>query len=131
MSEFKKFGPSICKYFMKKNEPFKVRDLFTIICEIVEENDVNSTICASPSPKFNIEVYTKNSNNYNNSFNNFIEYVKKVYSAIIPEGIEYDINFDHSIYYYISGLSISSIGGIIFNYSLSILSNHSQKIKCF
>ena len=132
MSEFKEFGSSICKYFMKKDEVFKVRDLPTIICEIVEANEENATVCVSPSPKYNIEEYTKLSNNYNNSFKNFIEYMKKIYSAKIPEEIEYDININHSIYYYISGLGTSSLGGKIeFNFSLSIISNYPQKIQCF
>ena len=134
ISEFKELGSLICKYFMKKDEPFKIRDLPTIVCEIVETNEENATVCVSPSPKFNIEEYTKISNNYNfnASFNNFIEHVKKIYFAKIIGGIEYDLNLDNSIYTYISGIQTRTTGKYRnTTYYLRIISIHSQKVQCF
>ena len=134
ISEFKEVGSLICKYFMKKDEPFKVRDLQTIICQIIEIDEENATVCVSPSPEFNIEEYIKSSHdyNFNNSFNHFIEHVKNIYFAKISEGIEYDLNFDNSVYTYISGIGQRSSGANIRNttYSISIISLHSQKVQC-
>ena len=130
ISEFKEVGPLICKYFMKIDEPFKITDLQTIVCEIVEADKENVTVCVSPSPKYSIEEYTKftDNYNYNNSFNNFIEYVKNIYSAKITEDIEYDVKFNNPFYLSISKMKRAD------NYDyfvLDISSNYSQKIECF
>ena len=129
-SDFKKYGSLICKYFMKKYEPFKIRDLPTIICEIIEANEENTTICVSPSPRHNIEEFLNNDKNYkyNNSFNNFIEYIKELYSAKISEKFEYDLNLRNPISIINSRYNLT-LGNMTI--TLTVLSNHTQKIQCF
>ena len=129
ISEFKEVGTFICKYFMKKDEPFKVRDLPTILCEIIEENKENVTICVSPSPKHNIEGNLKifNNYNYNNSFNNFIEYVKKKFSANL-ENIEYDIKINNYISISYTGMQMTNYW---VNIKFNVSSNNTQTIQCF
>ena len=130
ISEFKKDVSTICQYFMKKNDPFKVRDLSTIVCEIVEEHEKDAKICVSPSPKYNIEEYTKYDKNYNYSkyFNDFIAYVEEKYSANIVGEIEYDIKLNNSINIkYIDYETNEKKINLFFN----ITSENNQTIECF
>ena len=130
ISKFKEVGSSICRYFMKKEEPFIVRDLPTIICEIVEADEENATVCVSPSPKYNLEEYLNNNKDYefNNSFNNFIEYIKEKYSASISEDIEYDLILRNPISIINTKYNIT-LGTM--RITLTVSSNHTQKIQCF
>ena len=130
--DFKKNGELLCKYYMKKDEPLKIRDSSTVICEIIEVNEENATICVSPEPESNLDVLLSDEDNkykFNKKFDEFIEKIKTYYNVKNVEEKELDLN----IYPYLISASIIKIEDssqeIKFNIDFS--SNNNQQIICY
>ena len=130
--DFKKNGELLCKYFMKKDEPIKIRDSSTVICEIIEVSKENATICVSPEPESNLDVFLSDEQNkykFNKKFDEFIENVKTYYNVKNIEEKELDLN----IYPDLITVSIVKIedSSQEIKFNIDFLSNNNQQIICY
>ena len=130
--DFKKNGELLCKYFMKKDEPLTVRDSPTVICQIIEVNEENATICVSPEPESNLDLLLSNEQNkykFNKKFDEFIDNVKTYYNVKNFERKEYDLNIFPDLIS-VNRVSIEYLSQEI-KFNITFLSNNNQPIICY
>ena len=127
LNDFKKNGELICKYYMKKNEPLKVRDLPTVICEIIVENEENATICVSPHPESNLDEIINDEKLFGNILNEFIGKVENYYKAQSIGKKEYDQEIDPNLI----SANLLRIEDNQQKFIFDFLSVYNQEIKCY
>ena len=136
-SIFLLFGSLYCKYFMKKKDALIARAIPSIICDITNQNYENVTLCAAPSPFYNLaKLISKKETDFNQRFDDF---VKEVLNFNLSEyGIDFislkakDVQREYDMSINPSSISVSySKKDDIINYEFKVQSNHPQQIECY
>ena len=135
-SSFLLFGSLYCKYFMKKKDALIARAIPSVICDITNMDNDKITLCAAPSPFYNLaKLISKKETDFNQRFDDFVKEIQNF--DLSKYGIDFislkvkDVQREYDMSINPSSISVSYSNKGIINYEFKVQSNHPQQIECY